>query len=701
MLALIRASILFFLLFSATALGQREGWTRPPYENWKKPCLIQWQRNLEDAIALSKQTGRHLLVCVNMDEEAASENYAGVRYRDPEFAKLANAYIPVIVSINVHNARDYDETGRRLPCPRFTNVVCSEHVQIEGPAFDKYFDGRRLAPRHIGVSPDGKTLFDCFLNSSATPVLKALRENLPPVRPSDALSGAPVASRVRSRDSLHRNLVESTYVTGSLDVKNSLLAAAATAKGFAPFDLIRLGMREQDAKMQAKAVEALIATADANAVPLLADALRFSADPPTRKQLVDLLDTLGKADTRARTLAMVHRAITAKSKLLDTEKFIKNMPAAPPPTAASLDPDELEKQIGQLSALARRSTDPKHAVDMARAALDFADHRLAMGKDPQAGIADAVEAIQIAVKNNAESAEFHLQRVRLSILTGSSENFELDLRQSIPRLAERAGSREIYAPLTELARMLHAKINDAQKAGREWPAELLTDAHAAYQIAEAHPLLTPDVVYSHYNLLVALDADGAAVPLLSWGLQKFPGAALLHERTRARILKDYGVHALESEYKKITAAAPESAPALWFSAYAAVAAAEHYKLAGNDEAAKAAYGRAIQTFEASAARDEKYVESVAFQIAMALAGRARIAMENGDLAGAVTDIVAGLARWPETLLHEDGLGRAPQVTLNALRWHLEEKGDAALRDKLESELEKIDTGLASRPAQGR
>src|SRR5688572_24808934 len=52
------------------AQGTREAtWPAPTAEDWKKPCLIAWQRTWEDAQAVSKETGKPILVCVNMDGE--------------------------------------------------------------------------------------------------------------------------------------------------------------------------------------------------------------------------------------------------------------------------------------------------------------------------------------------------------------------------------------------------------------------------------------------------------------------------------------------------------------------------------------------------------------------------------------------------------------------------------------------------------
>ena len=85
-------------------IGREQMWPAPTAEDWKKPCLITWQRTWEDAQAVSKETGRPILVCINMDGEIASEHYAGVRYRQPEIAALYEPYVTVIASVYRHSA---------------------------------------------------------------------------------------------------------------------------------------------------------------------------------------------------------------------------------------------------------------------------------------------------------------------------------------------------------------------------------------------------------------------------------------------------------------------------------------------------------------------------------------------------------------------------------------------------------------------
>ena len=106
----------------AAGTTQEQMWPAATAEGWAKPCVIPWQRSIEDAVAVSKTTGAPILVCVNMDGEIASEHFAGVRYRDPATAKLLERYVCVVASVYRHTPRDYDEQGQRVLCPRFGTV---------------------------------------------------------------------------------------------------------------------------------------------------------------------------------------------------------------------------------------------------------------------------------------------------------------------------------------------------------------------------------------------------------------------------------------------------------------------------------------------------------------------------------------------------------------------------------------------------
>ena len=146
-------------------------WSAPTAEDWKKPCLLTFQRTWEDALDVARKTGRPILACVNMDGEIASEHYAGVRYRQPEMAALYEPYVCVIASVYRHTPRDHDPSGARVECPRFGTVSCGEHVQAERELYERYFEGVRVSPRHIVLDLEGKKSQDVYYSWDTATVL--------------------------------------------------------------------------------------------------------------------------------------------------------------------------------------------------------------------------------------------------------------------------------------------------------------------------------------------------------------------------------------------------------------------------------------------------------------------------------------------------------------------------------------------------
>src|SRR5262245_58526371 len=198
---------------------REEMWPAATAEGWKKPCLVPWQRTWEDALAVSKETGKPILVCVNMDGEIASEHYAGIRYRSPEIAALYDSYVTVIASVYRHTPRDYDDQGHRVLCPRFGSVTCGEHIAMEAIVYDKFLDGKRISPRHIGVDVAAgleKKLYDVYYTNDTASVFKAIHDGVAgrPPPPVIVRSDRPLVERVTSREISDRTAVETAYTKG-------------------------------------------------------------------------------------------------------------------------------------------------------------------------------------------------------------------------------------------------------------------------------------------------------------------------------------------------------------------------------------------------------------------------------------------------------------------------------------------------------
>ncbi|MFN0206559.1 MAG: hypothetical protein ACKVS6_09645 [Planctomycetota bacterium] len=688
-----------FLLFISNAHAQRESWSFPNGNDWKKPALVEWQRNFADANAVARATGKALLVCVNMDGEAASENYAGIRYRDPEFAKLVNAFVPVIVSVNRHNARDYNEQGQRIPCPRFGRIICSEHIELEPPAYDKYFKQQRVAPRHIGVEGDAKILFDCFLNFDVSPVVKALKEHGGTAKP-ESVGQPAIETKVKSRNANDRILVEKAYIDGDAAKRKSLLEAAAHAKGSDPFELIRLGLNDTNDDLRALARKALTSTATAGAVSLLIEAVRQTREEKERDALVQLLIPLAKENSRARAITIVYRALKEKSSLVKTKDWEAAFKKNPEPPKANDDLDALERTMQESQTKLKISKDnAAAAVDFGKAALRFYEIRTSMGKDASF-VLDEAAAIVDHIKPDAKhKSSIKLVRGRIEAYRNNIIAAGAAIQEALPDCIQNASSAESLHALWVFGSAMRAQITKASSEGNNWPGSWLTDADAAFDIAEKHPLSNAYVFAGHADLLITVEALDEADRVILAGLQKFADASPIHERYRSRVLADKGIGGLDAAYAELIKKNPESAPIAWFGGYAAIVSAEFHKRSGNDADAKNAYARTIEQFERSIKIDAAYEETANHHIAMANAGLARIHLESGDLDAAVAGIVAALQLKPEVYESEDGLGRTPKITLNAMRWVLDEKNREDLREKLEASLEKIDSEIASRPAK--
>jgi len=134
---------------------------------------VHWQHTLDDALALARAEHRQLLIAINADGESASEAIVRERYRDPQWVAATRPFVCVIGSVFRHTPRDYDADGRRIPCPRFGDVTCGEHIAMEPLVYEAYLKGARIdlfgeevgriSPRHALVDPDGEKQFDLFL----------------------------------------------------------------------------------------------------------------------------------------------------------------------------------------------------------------------------------------------------------------------------------------------------------------------------------------------------------------------------------------------------------------------------------------------------------------------------------------------------------------------------------------------------------
>ncbi len=671
--------------------GSREAmWPAPTAEDWAKPCLITWQRSYEDALAVSRETGKPILVCVNMDGEIASEHYAGVRYRQPEIAALYEPYVCVIASVYRHTPRDHDLHGERIPCPRFGRVTCGEHIGIEPGLFERFFEGQRVAPRHIGVELDREEMYDVYYAFDTDTIFNALREGiqsrgtvpLPEVR-----SDRPLLDRVSSRHSDDQTAVEEAYRRGAAAERLALLEAAVESGG-ASVGLLRIAIFGFDVEASRIARRALAVTENPNAVEVISEALRVPMMPDEREALLAALERLGRTSPRARTFATAHRGLASASSTLKAEEGSRAL-AATGRAEASGATDTLTSRLE--SAGEGSGARP----DDAAARLEFAEASLALarapGTDPKYarlmlmdGQAASLEAEQLGAVGWRVDAAVALCSYELGDIREAYERAEA-ATSSMPVGAADKSAADV---LRLFAESRQRSIGRAVRMRREWPAEWIADVHAAYSVLAEHPHGTDAQAAMHYDFLKWFGA-GQATRVLDRALARFPESWLLHDRLRGRILRERGVVGLEPVYEGMLRQVGASPNLQWFAGYAAVVAAEFHRRAGDEDTALAAYDRAIAHYRAGTEAHPSTTRSAAHYVALALAGRARMALERGDLDAALAEILASFEREPWAAASLDGLGIQPVATANMLLSKLNEFGRSDDAARLSASLERL------------
>ncbi|MSR47176.1 MAG: hypothetical protein EXS13_08935 [Planctomycetes bacterium] len=693
-------------------LSREQTWPAPSAADWKKPCLLTFQRNWEDAVAVAQEQGKAILICVNMDGEIASEHYAGIRYRDPEAAKLYAPYVCVLATTYRHTPRDFDEAGERILCPRFGSVTCGEHIAIEPFLFEKFMEGQRVAPRHIAIELDGDgkggtELHDVFYAWDVKSVLDQIATTIakrPPSKPV-VRGDRPLVARVASRDQADRLAVESAFKQGDAAARKSLMEAALASPQSAPVDLLRLALLGFDRELAAKARAGLAQSVSPAAVPLIEEALRGPLDGAEKAALVAALERLGGDSPRARTLAVVHQGLTLRSSALDVAAWTKTPDEAARTARAALRQARLTDQDAIL-----RGGDATAHLELAEALLDQSS-RCDRDDDARLLIADATTIGAKALSLGAHGYRASALQAITARLAGDEARARTLAEQAItagaPDDPTEAGALDV---LELFARQRELALGQALRERKPWPPQWLTDLNAAYGAMVRHPLASDRHVATHYDVLDWLGAGQPATRFLGEGLARFPDSDALHERLRARLVKERGASGLLEAYSLRVAAAPDSAAAHSYAGYGALVAAEFERRAGRAPAAVAAYQRAIEWYERAIALAPDDRGAGDHFVALALAGEARVAFEAQDFAGAVAGLEASFQRSPDSAATQDGLNVSPvdsakmvlgQLQLVAKGDHADATATGELAKRLDTALAALDPKLLELPAYER
>ena len=651
----------------------------PPAPAPRRPAQrVAWQRSLADALALQSQTGLPLLIAVNMDGEVFNDRFAATTYKDPQFIASTSGYICVIASPDRHTKSDYDALGNRIECPRFGGCTCSEHINIEPELFRRYFQGKRNAPRHVGVTPAGKVVFDRFLDRSMQTAIDAVADNRGNSLAKHLQAPESVKEMFRRRDAMARSILEQRYRDADKTGRRELLELAAKADND-PVDLLRMGLRDPDGDLVGLAAAALSKVGGSDALIDIEDALASVEDAGIRTRLIQQLGALGREDPAAARMA---------------QQFSREAEVAPPPWSnewASSDMLEgragIERALDRVeSAIGKAPNDDELRFELAMAQAAFATMLMQEnGSGIEFWLADADRNLK---KVSAPELRFEA-RALTAVIAWYMSNADLARRAAQEALTAKACRRrpdawlasnflDVLVQLT--AQSAYAR---AQEGAQVSLADEIARVNMAFTLLEAAGTARESGLLAGIGLLEYAGLRAEARTRLEALAVEFPTSTAVHDRWRNRMLVDWGAERMRHRYAKFATEAADKATAEWFAGYAALVAGDRHTSDRRKIEADNAYTDAIERFARSAAANPNYAESSNHYGVFALAGRAWIRHERGDSEAAVDDLLRAADLRPDSLDQDDGLQRKPRGVAVRLHDALQSAGEAALAARLQ------------------
>jgi hypothetical protein len=640
---------------------------------------IEWQRSLADALAVQEATGLPLLVVVNMDGEVFNERFAKSTYKDPAFVASTRGYVCVVASPDRHTDKDYDADGNRIECPRFGGCTCSEHIQIEPELFRRYFNGTRNAPRHVGVTKQGAIVFDRFLDTSMQTAIDAIAKNAGDASKQPGASTDPAVLFGR-RDALARRTLEAMWQRGDAAARRALMVAAADA-GNEPYDMLRAGLRDEDAEVAAKAALALAKRGGKDALIDLEDALARHPSGPVHDALVARIVELAKTDDAAKRLAAHLVAPVAPTRIAAPWS---NAWAAP--RFDDGDRAAIEKELDRCEAALKQAPDDDEArLAQAVAQAAFADILARDGDTgPEFWFADAIGSAR-KVKAKELQPEAQAVIAYASYMTGEAQACGTALalaqaapqngRQPAPALAARFLDVAIAGTATKVFG------DTGGNAARAWRSEI-DRVVAMLDLMNERKAVREGALLAGAGLLEYGGLRAQARARLADAVARFPGSPKAHERWRNRLLVDLGVAGMRKAYAEFVATAADKPEAEWFAGYAGIVAGEQETRDKRAAQGIAAYAEAIERLQRSAAGNADFADSANGLAVLALAGRAELLVEDGNPEDAAADLLRAWGLRADSFDEADGLQRKPRGIASRVAQALQKAGKAELAAKL-------------------
>lgn len=650
------------------------------------PDQIRWQRNLDDALALAKANGMPLFVAVNMDGESASDRIYRERYRDPRFVALTRHCVCVPASVFRHNARDHDDHGNRIPCPRFGEITCGEHMALEPVLFEKFLaDGDRVAPRHAWVRPDGSKAFDLSLCFDMHDIDRAMQQAAGDVAP-------PALHAATSCDHAHRLLAELALVRENDAALAGCLEFAAVSKEPLGVDaFLRLVPRlvVGDATLRDRFAAAVRARGLSAAIgAALCARLQQPGQVPSPAERTALLHVLGQLDDANggfRLFANAEAALadpTAPTfpNLLAAMQQARGAGASTTGTNAASDvlpeAEALERELVDVEQqLAQRRDDAGLLARYAKASLDLARRRLETGgKDVRLLLEDAETFWQRALAKEPKRFESWIERARTSYFRGE---FALEYRcgQQALAIASGRGLGELPGDVAAVdARVADALrwIGDARARQLGDPAgqspAALGEAIVAFGLVAASAHGDAKDQLSIASLLGVLGCWRAELDVATAGAMRFP-AAVDVRGCISQALNSGGAVELEPVVAQTIVAAAPGADSEWFVGQAEIAWAEDCRRRDDMATAVNAYLVGLLAFQRAAAANPAYADACQQRIAACWLGCAMAKVRTPAREQALADLEQAIAAHASVPTQRDGLDYdALDVVDRLLEW---------------------------------
>ncbi|MBK7645285.1 MAG: hypothetical protein IPJ19_19960 [Planctomycetes bacterium] len=623
---------------------------------------ILWQRSLEDALALAKSSGRPLLVAMNMDGESASERITKENYRDPEFVALTRNFVCILGSAFRHNLRDYDEQGRRIPCPRLGSVTCGEHIALEPILFDKYLGGERIAPRHALIQPDGTKNFDEFLLWDLHDLYRIFADAAPKGDPAPAGPGG--------LDLNLQRLAQEDALAASTDPRPALARFVREQDHGAIDALIRLSVRPELNLELARTARTLGLEKEYGAW------LRTRVAPGDLAALAEL-DPAPAVQTR---IAGAQAVVAAGGGLLPLAQALERSQqligvAAISDERAPGDLPALEEELQQADEALQKTPDSAAArARFGRVSLALARTRVEAGftRDVPFLLQDAERWLAKAAELQPESVEIALERAEASYRLS---DFGAEERHALEAL-EWSGAGTAQEPTREQREALRwvgdaaARDLEAHFAGdpSQSVAAVLRGALALQRIALTNAAGESDwlALASFHGLLGLVQHE---VGYLQAAVERLPESQALRAALADACWRAADLEPLTRCAEVAVTLHEDSAAAQWYLGVAWIQRAEWARRAERVPEALREYQGAERAFERCAELEPKFAENCMVQRAHCHLGQGFAHLLVDERADGAQELVAALKLSKDIAGWRDGLDREPIDLLDqSLEW---------------------------------